>query len=119
MTIVLGVEPALWINGEGGIGGADREIREDLEVRRAEFASMPLPDHVDIAVFALNIDPSIAVDGGRIDAPFESIRVTAIIHTVHPAIRISMTNVSLNALELPLRVQVGVNLRNEKWACWY
>jgi hypothetical protein len=83
MSVVLCVEPAALVDREGRVGCTDSEIRKELELGRREHAALTLLEHIDIAVLALDVYVARAVDGGRIDAPLESVRVLAIVYARH------------------------------------
>src|SRR5215472_17193226 len=110
MPVILRVEPALVVDREGRISGTDSEIGKELEHGCCEDAAVTLIEHIDIAVFALDVNVACAVDGGRVDAPLEAVRVQAIVHTRHRSICIPVTVAGLSALELPFRHQVRVDL---------
>src|SRR5260370_1190863 len=105
MPVILRVEPAVVVDREGGVGGTDSEIGEELEHGCREDAAVTLIEHIDIAVFALDVNVARAVDGGRVDAPLKAVRVQAIVHTGHQSICIAVTVAGLSAFGLSLRLQ--------------
>src|SRR5262249_15430573 len=110
MAVILRVEPAKVVDREGRISGADSEIGEELEQGCREDTAVTLSEHIDIAVFALDVNVACSVHGGRVDAPLEAVRMKAIVHTRHRSICIPVTVAGLSALELPFRHQVRADL---------
>jgi hypothetical protein len=62
MPVILCVEPATVVDREGGIGGTDTEIGEELEHRCREDAPVTLIEHIDVTVSALDVNVACAVD---------------------------------------------------------
>src|SRR5260370_414215 len=81
VAVVLRVQPAKRIERKRGVGGTNRKIGEELEFGRREDPTVPLVEHVDVAVLALHVDVAPTVNGGRVDAPLEAIGVPAVIST--------------------------------------
>lgn len=98
------------VDREGGVGGTDCEIAEELEHGCREDAAVTLIEHIDIAVFALDVNAARALGGGRVDASLKAVRVQAIVHTGHLSICIAVTVAGLSAFELPFWHQVWVDL---------
>src|SRR6516164_3253184 len=72
-------------------------------------------DDVGVSIFTLHINPPSGVYRGSVNAPFEAVRVIG--NTSKSPVRIGGTTVRLGAVELPLRREVGVELRDIEMAC--
>src|SRR6266851_8809807 len=110
VPVILAVEPALVVDGERSVGGTNREVGEELRLGRSEGVGVTLIEHIDVAILALDVDVVGAVNGGRVDAPLEAVRVRAVIDTGDSPVRIAVAVPGLSTLELPLGHQIGVDL---------
>src|SRR5260370_27273895 len=110
VPVIVGVEPALVVDGERSVGGNNREVGEELRLGRSEDGDVTLIEHIEVAVLTRDVDVADAVNGRRVDAPLEAIRVQAVIDTDDCPVRIPVAGTGLSTQELPLRNQVRVQL---------
>jgi hypothetical protein len=95
LAVVLGVELAVGADGDGGVSSADGGVEEHFSGGSGEDSGVGLRQFVNVAVLAVDVDVAEHVDGGHIDAPF---------------VAVGMIVVDGGALELPLDIEIRVEL---------
>src|SRR5258708_4242690 len=106
MSGVLRVEPSVRANRDGCVARADGELEEDLLLNNSA-----LSDGVEVAVFAVRVDRSTYIDRRRVHAPLETVRL--VIDACHLPVRSAAAGLRVRVLELPLLLQIRVELRDE------
>src|SRR5436853_1240903 len=109
MSGVLRVKPSIWSDRERGVRGSKREIQEVDAARVAEDAGVSLRDDIEVSFFAVGVDIAVRIHGGHVDAPLESVGVIG--DAGQRAVWVAMTALRIGALEPPLHVHVGIELR--------
>src|SRR5262249_20941419 len=110
VAVVLCVQATEHVDRERRVGRADRQVGEDPGLGRGEDATMPLVDDVYEPVLALHVDVAVTVDGWGVDAPLEPVGVRPVVNAGHRSVGIAVAALHLGALELPLGLQVFVDL---------
>src|SRR5260370_3232029 len=100
VPVILGVEPALVVDGERSVGGTNREVGEELRLGRSEDGDVTLIEHIDVAVLTRDVDVADAVNGRRVDAPLEAMREQPAIDTDASPVRIPVAANWLTSQEL-------------------
>src|ERR1700735_1296171 len=95
LAVVLSVELAVGADGDGGVGGADGRVEEHFSAGVGEDSGVSLGEFGHVTVLAVDVHVAERVDRGHVDAPLETVGMMA---------------VDGGALELPLDVEIGVEL---------
>src|SRR5215472_6947071 len=115
---VLRVDLPVAADRKGRVCRAEGELqKEPLHPRRVhvEDTGVSRRDHVGVSIFALHVHLLLRVDNRSIDAPFEAVRVIG--NTTQLPVRLASAAVCFNAMKLPLRHQIGVELGDVKRPC--
>src|SRR5258707_15760826 len=105
MSGVLRVQPAVGTDRDRRIAGAESQLQEVCVLEEAA-----LGDRVKIAVLAVRVDRAGDVDGRRVDAPFEAVRL--LVDAEDVAVRTAAGRRRIRALELPFLLQSRIELRD-------
>src|SRR5207237_5931412 len=69
-------------------------------------------DGVEVAVLAVGVDGSVAVDRHRVDAPLEAVPVLSVVEAGDLSVRLPRTRLRIGGCESPLDVKIGGKLRD-------